>query len=54
MTIWIVIGYDNYYYPHADNALGYFLKEEDAKDFLEKQRELGGYDCYLCYSVVAV
>lgn len=53
MTFWIVIAYDNYY-PQADNALGYFLKEEDAKEFLEKQQETGGYEYYRYYSAVAV
>ena len=50
MKIWVVIGYSDYY-PSPDNALGYHLKESDAKARWKQEMFYRDYDHYEYFEV---
>lgn len=38
MKVYVVLAWDDFY-PSPDNSLGYFLKRQDAEDFLKTFKE---------------
>ena len=50
MKVWVVIGYDSYY-PSADNAVGYYLKEDDAEARWKREMFDRYYDHYDYFEV---
>lgn len=50
MTIWVVLGWNDYY-PNWDNAVGYFLKKEDAEKCYDEKMLCRDFDNYEYFSV---